>query len=181
MHGAEGGVGGDGFGRRIRVGVIGSALTDEATREVARSVGRALGRAEAILVCGGLGGVMEAAAAGAAEEGGIVLGLLPGDDANAASPGVSVPVPTGLGEARNTLVVRTSEALIVIAGGWGTLNEAAMAMKLGVPLVGVRDRLPAEFAIERFEDPAAAVARALELAHAGRREAASAPGDGRSR
>ncbi|MFQ5747556.1 MAG: TIGR00725 family protein [Gemmatimonadota bacterium] len=157
----------------MRVGVIGSASADETTRELARAVGRALGRAEAILVCGGLGGVMDAAAEGAAEEGGLVLGILPGGDAEDAAAGVSIPMPTGLGPARNTLVVRTSEAIITIAGGWGTLNEAAMAMKLGIPLVGVRDHLPETFEIERFENPAAAVARALELAHASRRAGGS--------
>jgi uncharacterized protein (TIGR00725 family) len=107
---------------------------------------------------------MAAAAEGACREGGAVLGILPGDDAEVAADGVSIPLPSGMGEARNVLVVRASEAVIAVAGGWGTVNEAALCMKIGRPLVGVRDTLGSRFEIERFDDPAAAVARALELA-----------------
>jgi uncharacterized protein (TIGR00725 family) len=122
---------------------------------------------------------MEAAAAGARDEGGTVLGILPGSDADAAAPGVSIPVPTGLGEARNVLVVRSSEAVVAIAGGWGTLSEAAFCLKLGVPLIGLRDHLPAEMSIQRLDDPEEAAERALLAA--GRRratplEAARTPG-----
>ncbi len=171
------GLGGAGRGGRdepvdrpLRIGVIGSAEAEGEVLVAARAVGRALARAEALLVCGGLGGVMAAAAEGAAEEGGAVLGLLPGDDPRDAAPGVSIPVPTGLGEARNALVVRASEAVIAVSGEWGTMNEAAFCMKLDVPLVGVLDSLPDEFPIDRFRDPAAAVARAFELAQGRRRQ-----------
>lgn len=154
--------------RPFRLGVIGAGDAEGDTLDTARDVGRAIARAEAILVCGGLGGVMAAAAQGAAEQGGTVIGFLPGDDEQVAAPGVTVPIPTGLGEARNVLVVRASEAVIAVAGGWGTLSEASFCMKLGVPLVGMRPCLPDAFPIERFEEAAAAVARALELAQ-GRR------------
>ena len=157
--------------RPLRIGVIGSADADGEILAAARAVGRDLARAEAIIVCGGLGGVMAAAAEGAAAEGGTVLGFLPGRGTSSAAPGVSIPVPTGLGEVRNALVVRASEAVVAIAGGWGTLNEASLCMKLRVPLVGVMDELGERFDIERFEDPAAAVARALELASERRRTA----------
>jgi uncharacterized protein (TIGR00725 family) len=150
--------------RPLRIGVIGSATADAEAWATAHAVGRALARAEALVVCGGGGGVMAAAAEGACREGGEVLGILPGDDPGAAADGVSIPIPTGIGEARNFLVVRASEAVIAVAGGWGTVNEAAHCMKIGRPLVGVRDTLGDRFAIERFDDPAAAVARALELA-----------------
>ena len=150
--------------RPARIGVIGSAEAATEELAIAHAVGRALARAEALLVCGGGGGVMAAAARGAALEGGDVLGILPGDDPDTAADGVSIPLPTGLGEVRNALVVKASEALIVVAGGWGTVNEAALCMKIGRPLVGVRDTLGDRFDIERFDDPAAAVARALELA-----------------
>lgn len=150
--------------RPLRIGVIGSASADPEIWATAHAVGRALGRAEALLVCGGGGGVMAAAAEGACREGGEVLGILPGDDPGAAADGVSIPVATGLGEARNYLVVSAAEAVIAVAGGWGTVNEAALCMKIGRPLVGVRDALGERFEIERFDDPAAAVARALELA-----------------
>jgi len=154
--------------RPIRIGVIGSASASERGSQTARSVGRALALAEAVLVCGGGTGVMASAAAGAAAEGGLVLGILPGDDPQAAASGVTIPIATGLGESRNALVVKASEALIAIEGEWGTLNEAALCMKIGRPLVGVGDALGDRFPIERFEEPAAAVARALELASAHR-------------
>ena len=154
--------------RPFRIGVIGSATVSEAGQETARSIGRAIALAEAVLVCGGGSGVMASAAAGAAAEGGIVLGILPGDDPQAASIGVTIPIATGLGETRNALVVKASEALIAVEGEWGTLNEAALCMKIGRPLVGIRDALGDRFPIERFQDPAAAVARALELASARR-------------
>ena len=150
--------------RPARIGVIGSAEANPEELAIAHAVGRALARAEALLVCGGGGGVMAAAAQGAALEGGQVLGILPGDDPDAAPAGGTIPLPTGLGEVRNALVVKASEALIVVAGGWGTVNEAALCMKIGRPLVGVHDTIGDRFEIERLDDPAAAVARALELA-----------------
>ncbi len=155
--------------RPYRIGVIGSGGAEGEMLVTARAVGRELGRAEAILVCGGLGGVMAAAADGASGEGAPVLGILPGTRAAAAAEGVSIPIPTGMGEARNSLVVRASESVIAVAGGWGTLNEAALCLKLGIPLVGIMDTLPDSLPIDRFRDPTAAVARALELAAEARR------------
>ncbi len=153
----------------FRIGVIGSGRADEVAAATARAVGRAIARSRSVLVCGGLGGVMAAAADGAHGAGGTVVGILPGDDAGQAAAGVTIPLPTGLGEARNTLVVKGSEAVIAIAGEWGTLTEAAMCLKLGVPLVGVHDTLPPELPFQRFDEPQAAVARALELARERRR------------
>jgi uncharacterized protein (TIGR00725 family) len=150
--------------RPLRIGVIGSAEATAEGEEVAQAVGRALARAGAVVVCGGGGGVMEAASAGASEAGGLVIGFLPGTDANACAAGVTIPITTGLGEMRNALIVRASEALIAIEGEWGALNEAALCMKIGKPLVGIRDALGERFPIERFDEPAAAVARAVELA-----------------
>ncbi|HWH29248.1 MAG TPA: TIGR00725 family protein, partial [Mycobacteriales bacterium] len=91
--------------------------------------------AGAVLVCGGLGGVMAAACAGAAAAGGVTVGLLPGDDRGAANPHVTVALPTGLGELRNGLLVRCCDAVIGIGGGWGTLSELALARRTGVPVV----------------------------------------------
>ena len=93
-----------------------------------------------------------------------MLGILPGTDPRSAADGVTIPIATGLGESRNALVVRAAEAVIAVEGEWGTLNEAALCMKIGRPLVGVSDSLGDRFPIERFAEPAAAVARALELA-----------------
>jgi len=135
---------------------------------LARAVGSAIARAEAITVCGGLGGVMRAAADGAAAERGVVVGILPGPDAEAAAPGVSIPIPTGLGEARNVLVARASESVIAIAGEWGTLSEAAFCRKFGTPVIGLQTSLPESVLTERAEDPSAAVARAVELAQSAR-------------
>jgi uncharacterized protein (TIGR00725 family) len=89
------------------------------------------------LVCGGLGGVMEAACRGARSRGGLTLGLLPGVDRDAANGWVIVAVPTGLGEARNALIVRAADAVVAVGGGWGTMSEIALAVKAGVPVVGV--------------------------------------------
>ncbi|MEE9133201.1 MAG: TIGR00725 family protein [Gemmatimonadota bacterium] len=126
----------------LRVGVIGSHECDEGTADIARRVGELVAGAGAALVCGGLGGVMQAAAEGARNAGGITVGILPGGDAGAANPGIMIAIPTGLGEARNALVVGASDAVIAIAGGWGTLSEAAFCLKNGVPLIMLRSELP---------------------------------------
>ncbi len=154
--------------RPLRIGVIGSARASEAHAALARAVGAAIARAAAITVCGGLGGVMRAAAEGAAAEGGIVVGLLPGSDPDEAAPGVSIPLATGLGEARNILVARASEAVIAIAGEWGTLSEAAFCRKLRVPLIGLEATLPDGVVDETAASPTEAVARAVELAQSRR-------------
>ncbi len=88
-------------------------------------------------MCGGLGGVMEAACRGANEAGGVSVGILPGADRAAANRFVDIAIPTGLGEARNALVVRSAEALVAVGGGYGTLSEIAFALKAGKPVVGL--------------------------------------------
>ena len=159
----------DTLNQPLRIGVIGSGSVSDSVDELAKEVGSAIARAEAIVVCGGLGGVMAAVAAGAAEEGGVVIGILPGSDPTDAAPGISIPLPTGLGEARNVLVVRSSEAVIAIAGEWGTLSEAAFCRKFHVPLIGLETDLPSDVLEEIASGPSEAVARAVELAEAGRR------------
>jgi uncharacterized protein (TIGR00725 family) len=122
-------------------------------------VGRLLARRGAVVVCGGLGGVMEAACRGASREGGTTVGVLPGLDRGAANPFVSVAVPTGLGEARNALVVRAADALIAVGGAYGTLSEIALALKAGKPVIGLGTW---EIdGVERVEGPEAAVNTAL--------------------
>lgn len=132
-------------------------------------VGRELGRRGAVLVCGGLGGVMEAACRGAREAGGVTVGLLPGAERGAANPHVEVAIATGLGEARNTLVVRAADAVIAVAGEFGTLSEIAFALKLGKPVVGIGTWELAKSgqavdAVEAAKEPEEAVDRALTLA-----------------
>lgn len=147
----------------LRIGVIGGHLCDDDIAAVARRVGELVAWEGAALVCGGLGGVMEAAAVGARDAGGVVVGILPGDDIRTANPGVTIPITTGLGEARNVLVVKASDAVIAIAGGWGTMSEAALCFKLGVPLIRLKSdlqNLPSPIA----ETPEEAVEWAMERA-----------------
>lgn len=121
----------------IHVGVIGSGVSHPELDDVAEAVGRAIAQAGAVVVCGGLGGVMEAACRGAVQAGGLTVGLLPGTDQHAANRWVTTAVPTGLGELRNGLVVRASDVLIAIGGEYGTLSEIGLGLKLGRPVVGV--------------------------------------------
>ena len=117
--------------------VVGAAEATGEQLEAAAEVGRLLGERGAVVVSGGRGGVMEAACRGAREAGGTTLGILPGLERSEANPYVDVAVPTGLGEARNALVVRAADALIAVAGGYGTLSEVALALKTGKPVVGL--------------------------------------------
>ena len=119
------------------VAVVGAGVEAEDTDRTAEAVGRALGRAGAVVVCGGLGGVMAAACRGAKAEGGTTVGILPGLDRDAANPWVDVAVTTGLGEARNVLVVRAADVVIAVGGEYGTLSEIAFALKVGTPVVGI--------------------------------------------
>jgi uncharacterized protein (TIGR00725 family) len=148
------------------IGVIGAGLpaARAADLHAAEAVGRGVARGGGVVVCGGLGGVMEAACRGARSAGGLTIGLLPGTDRSAANPFVEVAIPTGLGELRNGLVVRTADALIAIGGEWGTLSEIALAAKAGKPVVGVDTWDLGRDEIEVVSDPAEAVARALALA-----------------
>ena len=104
---------------------------------MAEAVGRALAEAGAILICGGRGGVMAAACRGAKSAGGLTIGVLPGDSAAEANPYVDIPIVTGMGEARNIIIVRTAHAVIAVGGEFGTLSEIAFALKLGRPVVGL--------------------------------------------
>jgi uncharacterized protein (TIGR00725 family) len=138
------------------------ATARPADLRAADEVGRLIAEAGGIVVCGGLGGVMEAACRGARSAGGVTVGLLPSDERRTANPFVSVALPTGLGELRNGLVVRAADAVVAIGGEWGTLSEIAFARKLGKPVVALSTwDLPE---VERVATPAEAVSRALALA-----------------
>jgi uncharacterized protein (TIGR00725 family) len=119
------------------VAVVGPGDAAPGEIEAAEAVGRALAGHGAVVVCGGLGGAMEAACRGAKQAGGTTVGILPGLDRSAANQWVDVAVATGLGEARNALVVRAADALIAVAGGYGTLSEIALALKAGKPVTGL--------------------------------------------
>ncbi|OIJ65268.1 TIGR00725 family protein [Streptomyces mangrovisoli] len=120
------------------IAVCGPGHAGASERDLARRVGALLARRGAVVVCGGLGGVMAACAEGATSAGGTVLGLLPGDDRGAGDPHLTVVVATGLGELRNGLLVTTCDALVAIGGGWGTLSEVALALRAGKPVAVLR-------------------------------------------
>jgi uncharacterized protein (TIGR00725 family) len=144
------------------VAVIGpsEATADEVAS--AEMVGRLLAKRGAVVVCGGLGGVMEAVSRGASGAGGTVLGILPGTDRTDANEHVTVALPTGMGEMRNALVVRAVDAVIAVGGAYGTLSEIALALRTGVPVVGIGTWELDD--VVDAPDPAAAVELALELA-----------------
>ena len=156
---------------RPYVAVVGGGEAATDATAVAEDVGRELARRGAVLVCGGLGGVMEAACRGAQAEGGTTVGILPGDDRHAGNDFLDIAVPTGLGEARNALVVKAADAVIAVAGEFGTLSEIALALRTGKPVVGistwelVKHGRPVE-AIVRAESATDAVETALALAGA---------------
>ena len=139
--------------------------------EAAEEIGRLLAEAGAVLVCGGLGGAMEAACRGARSADGMTVGILPGGDRHEANPYVQFALPTGLGEGRNALVVRAADAVIAVGGGYGTLSEIALALRARKPVVGIdtwelaRGGEP-DTGVVRAESTADAVRRALDLARA---------------
>jgi uncharacterized protein (TIGR00725 family) len=155
--------------REPYIAVVGPSAGTPAELALGEAVGRAIAEAGAVLVCGGMGGVMEAAAGGCAEAGGRSVGILPTDDRLDANPYVTVAVATGMGEGRNAIVVRTADAVIAVHGEYGTLSEIALALKMGKPVVGLgtwelaKGGEPVD-AIVRVADPDDAVARALDLA-----------------
>lgn len=122
---------------RVAVSVIGSANCGSHIAALAEEVGRLLAAGGAVLVCGGRGGVMEAACRGAQGGGGITVGLLPGAKSSEGNPYLTVPIPTGLGHARNALVVLAGQAVIAIGGGYGTLSEIGVALKMGRKVIGL--------------------------------------------
>lgn len=145
------------------ISVIGAGTCDRETFVSAEEVGKRLAERKAILVTGGLGGVMEAASKGAREAGGITVGILPGFDRREANPYVSVPVTTGLSHARNIIVVRSADAVIAVSGEYGTLSEIAIALKLGKPVISLRS-WDSISGVVRVDSPEEAVSRAFEMA-----------------
>lgn len=151
------------------ISVIGAGQASDDEMAAGEEIGRRLAEAGAVLVCGGLGGVMDAAARGCEAVGGTSVGVLPGEDRAHASAHLTVRIATGLGEARNAIVARAADAVIAVGGEFGTLSEIALALKMGKPVVGLGtwsldlEGLPGD-PLQRASDPADAVARALEAA-----------------
>ncbi|HOW85077.1 MAG TPA: TIGR00725 family protein [Candidatus Aminicenantes bacterium] len=146
--------------KRIRIAVIGGSRPGRQAMDAAFEVGRLIARAGAVVVCGGLGGVMEAASRGAREEGGLVVGILPGASPADANPWVDVPVATGLGYTRNALVVMNADAVIAVDGEYGTLSEIAYGKIHGKKVVGLGTWEVK--GVEPAASPGEAVRRALE-------------------
>ncbi|MGH7802698.1 MAG: TIGR00725 family protein [Thermodesulfobacteriota bacterium] len=119
------------------IGVIGTSEASNEEYKTAKEVGREIARRKGILVSGGLGGVMEASCRGAKSEGGLTIGIIPGSSKKEANPYVDIPIVTGIAEARNIIVVRSSNAIIAIGGSFGTLSEIAFALKLEIPVIGI--------------------------------------------
>lgn len=122
---------------KFLVGVVGAAIADKTLTEQAYKVGKFIGEKGYILISGGLGGVMEASCRGAKEAGGVTVGFLPGKNRFEANPFVTIPLATGLNEGRNYLIASASDVLVAIGGGWGTLSEVSLALKMGKKVVSL--------------------------------------------
>ena len=148
---------------RLAVSVIGAGAATPREARLAEEVGRLLAQRGAVLVCGGLGGVMEAACRGAQSAGGLTVGILPDYDRSAVNPWTDVAIATGLAEARNVIVVASGDGVIAVGGSLGTLSEIAFALKLRRPVVALEswrleaERLPDHSRLLRAETPAQAV------------------------
>ncbi len=155
----------------LRIAVIGAGDCDERCRRLAFETGREIGR-RAVLLCGGRGGVMAAAAEGARSVGGLTVGILPGASVAASPPNpyIQLPIYTGLGQARNQVLVLSADAIVAVCGGWGTLNEISMAAKHGIPVVCLESwRLEPHAGVAparliQADTPADAVRRAVDAA-----------------
>jgi uncharacterized protein (TIGR00725 family) len=146
---------------RIFIGVIGAGDCSDEVYELAEEVGERIAKAGAVLVCGGLGGVMEAASKGAKKGGGTTIGILPGIDKNQANPYIDFPIVTGLGEGRNLLVIRNSDVVIALPGEYGTLSEIAFCLKIGKPLIGLSTCWDVSEDIMKAKNPEEAIRIAL--------------------
>ena len=167
----------------LYVGVAGASQPEPGLVDQAELLGRRLAEGGAVVVCGGGPGVMEAVCRGARSAGGTTVGLLPGEDRSDGNPHLTVSVPTGLGQGRNLLLVRSSDALVAVGGGFGTLSEIALALRTGTPVIGLATwslRLGSR-PVDAFPvvaDADAAARLALEAARSRRSDPAGPPGHG---
>jgi hypothetical protein len=145
---------------RRYVAVCGASEATAAQLDAAREVGRLLAESGAVVINGGFGGVMSAASEGAARAGGTVIGLLPDTDRHGANPHLTISLPTGMGQARNVIIVTAAESVIAIGEGWGTLSEIAVARRMGRPVITL-DSWSLD-GVESATTPVEAVRRALE-------------------
>ena len=151
------------------IAVIGGSQPSTEEIKLAEAVGRELAKRGAALVCGGLSGVMEAACRGAQSEGGLTIGILPGETRQMSNPYVQIPIVTGMSYARNVIVVRSAQAVIAIGGSYGTLSEIGHALQSGIPVIGLKTwslfrNGKQDNSIILAKNPQDAVDKALELA-----------------
>ena len=149
------------------ISVIGAANSDQETAGLAEEVGKLIAEKGAVLVCGGLGGVMTAVSKGAREAGGVTVGILPGTDRTEANPHLTIALATGLGYARNALVVQAGDAVIAVGGEFGTLSEIGFALQFGKPVIGLNtwelNRKGLKDSIVAVKSPKEAVEKAFQL------------------
>ena len=124
--------------REIIIAVIGTRQPSPEESKLAEEVGRELAKNGIALICGGLGGVMEDACRGACAEGGLTIGVIPGDDRKSANPCVQIPIVTGIGYARNVIIIKSAQAIIAVGGGYGTLTEIGYALDSKKPVIGLK-------------------------------------------
>jgi uncharacterized protein (TIGR00725 family) len=167
----------------LYIGVAGASRPEPSLLAQSELLGRRLAEAGAVVLCGGGPGVMEAVCNGARSAGGVTVGLLPGLDRREGNPHLSIALPTGLGQGRNLLLVRSSDAVVAVGGGFGTLSEIALALRTGVPVVGLAtwslrldDQVVAAFPVA--EDAETAARLALEAGRSRRTDPGGSPGEG---
>jgi uncharacterized protein (TIGR00725 family) len=124
--------------KRKMIGVIGGNICTSEESKIAEKVGELIAKSGILLICGGMGGVMEAACKGASNAGGLTIGILPSDDINKKNPYIDIPIVTGMGIGRNIIIVRTADALIAINGKYGTLSEISFALQLNKPVFALQ-------------------------------------------
>ena len=146
--------------RKPIIGVIGSSECSPQVARIAEEVGRRIAEGGGILVCGGLGGVMQAAAMGAKQAGGQTIGILPDDSAETANPYIDFPIATGMGYARNVIIIKTADALIAVEGKYGTLSEVAYALIYDKPIISLGS-WEVDPKVLRAKDPQEAVGMAF--------------------
>ena len=144
------------------IAVIGAGQCESSIYQLALEVGAEIAKRGAILICGGLGGVMEAAAKGASMAGGLTVGILPGPSCSSANPYIKVPVATDMGQARNVIIAHTADGLVAVSGGPGTLSEIGHGLKIGKPIVGLKT-IPNLQGVHYTDTAQEAIARIFEL------------------
>jgi hypothetical protein len=154
--------------KEIIIAVIGTRKPSPEEGQLAQEVGRELAKNGIALICGGLGGVMAEACRGACAEGGLTIGVIPGDDRKSANPHVRIPIVTGIGYARNVIIIRSAQAVIAVGGGYGTLTEIGYALDAGIPVIGLKTwkisrNNQVDKSIIRADNAKQAVSKALKL------------------